>query len=195
MSLTLNIDLDGTIYDFHSFFTDYVSLKKFKYNLRYMDPTTWEFWEEWGMSYGEWQGWFRRGVEEREIWWKGDEIRGAAKNLWKLSDLGCTIRICTYRLVHKFNHAASIEATVSWLDEHNIPYHDISFLSHRTSKNDIRADVSLDDNAKYLPSGLNAESRKGILFARPWNKDDWNNYEIVNTWDDFYERIEELAKR
>jgi 5'(3')-deoxyribonucleotidase len=186
--MIINVDLDGVVYDFHKQFTKYISLLV---NGGWLmpEPITWEFWHEWNMSHDEWKGWFRKGIEDKEIWWKGDAISGAAHNLWKLSGDGHTIRIVTYRLVHKFNHAASIQATVSWLDDNNIPYHDIAFLSHRTSKNDIRADVVLDDNPNYLPAGLESNGARGVLFERPWNRTAVRDYYSVDSWDNFYEGV------
>jgi 5'(3')-deoxyribonucleotidase len=192
--MIINIDLDGVIYDFHKEFTDYVSIKKDPtFQWRLPEPTTWEFWREWNMSHGEWKGWFRRAIEDKTIWWKGTPIGAASKVMWHLSDAGHTLRIVTYRLVHKFNHATSIQATVSWLDEHNIPYHDICFLSHRTKKDHIRADVALDDNPAYLPTQLDPRDPIGYLYKRTWNQESWKAYETVEDWWDFYEKVETLA--
>lgn len=187
----INIDLDGVVYPFHDVYREWLIRNGYdEFDVSVAHFTAWEMWDALGMSYGEWQGEFRRGVADGYIWEQGEPIEDSKKYLWKLSDDGHNLRIVTRRLVHKFNHARSVETTVHWLDRHNIPYHDIVFIGFKHNKEHYPCDFAIDDNPEHVAEQLRNKTR-AYLFSQPWNQK--STLPRVNSWKEFYEQITEVG--
>jgi 5'(3')-deoxyribonucleotidase len=96
-------------------------------------------------------------------------IPGASEALWALSDAGIRIRIVTHRLVINFSHAPAVTDTVSFLDQHNIPYRDLTFVK---DKADVGTDLLIDDAPHNI---INLRAVKGeesaMVFDQPYNRE------------------------
>ncbi len=72
--LTLNLDMDGVIYDFHSQMTSYAE-QLLGRNL--VESGGWSMYEEWGIERSEFYHLFHRAIAEDELFSRGLEIEGA----------------------------------------------------------------------------------------------------------------------
>lgn len=86
--------------------------------------------------------------------------------LWGLSNDGFRIHIVTHRLMLKGAHQKIVSSTVKNLDDHNIPYRDLSFVADKTA---IRYNVLVDDAAHNIEAA-NAQGKTTIIFDQAANK-------------------------
>jgi len=219
----INVDLDGVIYPFTDVFAasnelhgrfgpnratpSGVPLKIPALPVQFMGydyqpvlghtfsaPSTWNFWPEWGMTKGEWNTLFRRGVEYGMIWNEGIPYDGAVQFLWKLSEAEYHIRIVTKRLVHQFGHKYALKMTADWLDKNAVPYRSIAFLGDE-EKYMYPAAALIDDNPEYVYDFVeNVEGAIGFIPQKSWNryysyKPQTDNVFLVNDWDIMYDII------
>lgn len=207
MRTILNIDLDGVVYQFHSQLASFIEmngrpgpnalLPGFEVDFTgssYPEPQEWGLFEEWNMSEGEWRSWFRRAVESGHLWAEGKPIDGAVEYLWRLSDAGYFIRLVTTRLVHPFNHAFAISATVKWLDKCNIPYRGICFLGPGEKKSSFEGALLLDDNLENARDYEDNAKGFAVIFTQPWNSDpdgQCKDIRRVGSWAEFYRLVKE----
>ncbi len=178
----INVDLDGVVYDFHHACQQWIYLQ------------TLERWDEipgWTEPNGEFERWWRLGVEAGAIWgtakgfnWK--PIDGARKYMWMLSDAEYYIRLVTTRLVQSFNHKIIVNNTVDWLDHHNIPYREICFLGWDTKKSSFLCDYAIDDRPEHT-NDYWEHHVDAMLYSQPYNegaKVPWRG-----GWEDFTQYI------
>ncbi len=188
----INIDLDGVVYPWSTVFGEWVNMLDSSQETP--TPTRWSFHEEWGMPFGQWMNAFRRGVEYGHIWVEGEPIRGAVKNLWRLSDDEYHIRLVTNRLVHPFGHGRAIVATVTWLDKWNVPYRSFAAISDE-DKSGYNAACLVDDNMDNVMEFVTTTGNLGILFDTPANSQlepfEGMNMVRARGWNDVYKIITE----
>jgi 5'(3')-deoxyribonucleotidase len=181
----INVDLDGVVDDFHAAFD-----AAYYWNGTTKSPLSkadqWESWNNIGVSRGQFNSLIRRGVLNGSLWWNDPVIDGAKEYLWRLSDDGYDIRIVTTRLVHKFGHATTIEATANWLEKNDIPYRTICFLGPGEEKGMFFADYGIDDNIGNVMS-MRRRDVDAVIFNRPWNQH--SPLPRVKTWKEFYEYV------
>lgn len=177
----INVDLDGVVYPWHEVFALYCYSMyggeghnkfydwDFGQEMPLRSPTSWDFWQQWGMTEGQFMATFRRGVDDGFIWTEGRPLYAAQDALWRLDEYGFYIRLVTKRLVHKNSHAQVQQATSAWLDKWNIPYHEIVYVG-KSGKDSFSADFAIDDNPVHYyemkEAGIDA-----YLLRRTWNED------------------------
>jgi len=93
-------------------------------------------------------------------------IAGASEALWRLSDAGVHIRVITHRLITGGGHRRTVSDTVTWLDQHRIPYSDLCFAGNKAQ---IGADLYIDD-APHNIAALRAVGCPTIVFNQPYNQ-------------------------
>lgn len=141
-SFILGVDLDGVVGDFYGSMRTIAAewLNKpvesltgeVSYGLR-----------EWGIDeYGGYERLHRFAVIQRNLFRDMKPLEDAPSTLRKLSSRGMRIRIITHRLFLKYSHKATINQTVEWLDNWDIPYWDICFMN---DKGAVGAHVYIDD--------------------------------------------------
>lgn len=175
------VDLDGVVADYTVGFRDVVAEE------RGIDPEMlpldrqWDF-HEWGFGPDDFDHFHRIAVTQRRILATLPMVEGAADALWRLSDAGVWIRVITHRLYTNWSHAAAISDTVTWLDDHQIPYRDICFLG---AKPEVEADCYVDD-APHNIEALRAAGNRVIIFDQPYNRGladpraaDWREVETL----------------
>ncbi len=177
----LGVDLDGVVADYTLGFRDVAA------EVLDRDPETlpiersWDF-KEWGIDKADFDRLHEIAVNERRMLRDLPMIEGSDDALWRLSDAGIWIRVVTHRLYVNWGHAAAISDTVTWLDDHRIPYRDICFLG---AKPEVEADCYIDD----APHNIDALRRAGndvIVFEQPYNREygglraaDWSEVEEI----------------
>jgi 5'(3')-deoxyribonucleotidase len=158
----------------------------------YPVPTTWDFWEEWGMTKGDWMMAFRRGVEYGHIWTEEEPIEGAIDGLWRLSDAEYHIRLVTHRLNHPFGHRAALKSTADWLDKYAVPYRSVSFIGPESKRNYRGAGILIDDSPVNLADW--SEVGVGVIFDQPWNQDVEEHSSLTRAvgWDEVVDAVNEI---
>ena len=151
----LGVDLDGVVADYEKGFREFIAKKKS------ISPDTIPAATHWSFSQSGWP------IADEKEYLK--PISGASEALWALSDAGIRIRIVTHRLVINFSHAPAVTDTVTFLDQHNIPYRDLTFVK---DKADVGTDLLIDDAPHII---ISLRSLKGedsaMVFDQPYNRD------------------------
>jgi 5'-nucleotidase len=160
------VDLDGVCGDYTPAFRTIVARELGVPEDSLPTERSWDF-REWDLGRG---GGFERlhalAVSEHRLFAIMPPIEGVTDSLWRLSDAGIHIRVITHRLYVNWGHASAVADTVSWLDEHRIPYRDICFLGN---KPDVGADVYIDDGPHNILQ-LRDAGYEAIVFDQPYNR-------------------------
>jgi len=163
------VDLDNVVYDWTRSMANWLYHNKATTTAppRLMELyNQWAVWEDWGIPKGEFDRWWRLGIEEGAIYGKGPIIPGAREALWRLSDAEWHIHIATSRLTKFGLHDKVVQNTAQWLRENNIPYRDLSFVDDKTR---IMADAIVDDKASNMDPRVHGRM---FLFGAPHNGSD-----------------------
>lgn len=160
----VGVDLDGVCYDFGASVKAYLQLTlEDEIIYDFTEPTRWEFYEDWGLDLDQFISVCNAGVNAGVIFTHGDPHPGTKAALDLIIHAGHSIHIITDRSFGK--QGASEEATLAWLDKHDLPYHTITFTADKTS---VHVDHMVDDK----PENYAALRQAGVdvwLFSRPWN--------------------------
>lgn len=182
------VDLDGVVADYTLGFREVVAVDRGVAAESLPLARSWDF-REWDLSVEDFNRLHQYAVSELRMLASLPAIEGAADALWRLSDAGVWIRVVTHRLYTNWGHAAAIADTVTWLDQHRIPYRDICFLG---AKPEIEADCYIDD-APHNIEGLREEGNTVIVFDQPYNRD-FDGLR-ARTWPEVEEIVVDLAAR
>ena len=161
----LGVDIDGVVADYSAGFAQYVAER------RGLDPAAlpqrhaYGF-GEWGLDSDEYEQLHYEAVVNDRLLARLPPIEGAADELWRLSDANVWIRVITHRLYVNWGHAEAVTDTVTWLDQHSIPYRDICFLG---DKPEVEANCYIDD-APINVEALRASGNYVIVFAQSYNE-------------------------
>ena len=160
----IGVDLDGVCADYAAGLRT-VRASMLGVDVDQLPPAaTWNF-EEWGLDRDGFEDLHRTAVLEHRLFRELPVMEGAAEMLWQLSDAGAWVRVITHRLYQNWGHATAVSDTVTWLDEHGIPYRDLCFLG---AKPEVEADVYVDD-APHNIEALRAAGNPVIVFRQPYN--------------------------
>jgi 5'(3')-deoxyribonucleotidase len=161
--LTINLDMDGVIYDFTAQLHSYAEIALDRNLPEFM---TWSAWAEWGISKSEFYHLFHRAIAEDELFSRGMAIDGALDAVWALADAGHRLRIVTSKRLR--NDSSTLQAqkqTLTWLYTHGIlGVVEVAFTS---DKQGYLADVVVDDKPTLAWAQRGALN---ILFDQPWNR-------------------------
>ena len=121
---------------------------------------------EWGLEeYGGYEKLHRFAVTQRNLFKELKPLPDAPQVLRKLSTRGVRIRIITHRLFIKYFHQRSIQQTIEWLDEHDIPYWDLCLMQ---DKGAVGAHVYVDDSPENVRK-LREGGHTTIVFSNSTN--------------------------
>ncbi|MDW3217637.1 MAG: hypothetical protein R8F63_03405 [Acidimicrobiales bacterium] len=182
------VDLDGVVADYTLGFREVVAADRDVAADTLPLTRSWDF-REWDLSVDDFNRLHQYAVNDLRMLASLPPMEGAADALWRLSDAGVWIRVVTHRLYTNWGHAAAIADTVTWLDQHRIPYRDICFLG---AKPEVEADCYIDD-APHNIEGLRAEGNTVIVFDQPYNRD-FDGLR-ARTWLEVEEIVVDLAAR
>jgi len=161
----LGVDLVGVVADYAAGFAAFVAEERGVEPASLPTRSSYHF-SEWGIDRDEYEELHRRAVVGRRLLARLAVLEGAADALWRLSDAGVWIRVITHRLYVNWGHAEAVTDTVSWLDEHSIPYRDICFLG---DKPEVGADCYIED-APHNIAALRAGGNDVIVFDQFYNR-------------------------
>jgi 5'(3')-deoxyribonucleotidase len=176
--MRIMIDLDGCLYNWVESLRQEVFLNA----IRDMpEPTKWEFWDEWGLTYEEFKAVFTLGVNAGRIFARGEPAQGGVVVLQSLRQDGHTIHIVSNRSIG----SRSLTNTAGWIREWGVPYDTFTLAADKTI---IKTDIAIDDCTDNLIA-LRKAGTRAICFDHPWNQD-WNG-ERVSTWMEFYKLVKD----
>lgn len=95
-----------------------------------------------------------------------EAFEGVSETLWALSDAGVSIHVITSRFVNKKKYSRVVIDTALWLDEENIPYRDISFVSDKTK---VITDLLIDDSPSNIKV-LRDLGRDVLVYDNAYNR-------------------------
>jgi 5'-nucleotidase len=182
---TLAVDLDGVVVDYHGAFTRHCAEELGLPVSERPVPSTWSYHEAWPDVFANQEEFLRAHASavERGLFATAEPIPGAVAALQRLSDAEVHIRVVTSRLLRNGQHALVAGQTVTWLDEHRIPYRSLAL--ERDDKRQIRADIAVDDS----PTNVCAWRSVGVpcaTFDQPYNRAveglrvaDWTDLETL----------------
>lgn len=191
--LTINVDMDGVIYDF-------VEAMRHEFRWRGHDtpvPEQWSFEKAWGVSRDKFTEVMYEGILDGRVFGPGlDRVIPGAKEALQ----GLWYRDHHIRLVTHKSHfpepvrTQAIHNTMQFLRVEGIRWHDLAFMSK--DKLDYLADVVIDD--KGDTTGWAQDGALNILMDQPWNQviEQTPALRVVRAygWDDAYDRILEEAE-
>ena len=181
---TVNVDVDGVIYDFVDDARQEFIHRYGAENVEAPANRSWRIWEHWRYrndveTDGEWVtpggNLFWRvvdvGVTAGRVFRTGRVYEGAVEGMKILNDSDYRVRIVTSKsLSNSELRYHAITNTLGMLLDHGIKYDDIAFVNG--SKTQYEAQAVLDDK----PAVLNwaQYGARNILFDQPWNQTiDW----------------------
>ena len=159
---TINVDMDGVIYDMVGEY-----LRMFAPNTAKTDIRSWNIWEYTGQPKAEFWEAFHSGVR-MGLFFNGKPYEGAVEAITHLDKLGHRVRIVTSKTLRSSDSTRlARQDTVNWLDRHGLGHLEVVFTGGY-AKQGYPADVIIDDKptlewAQYRPHVQN------ILFTQPWN--------------------------
>jgi 5'(3')-deoxyribonucleotidase len=164
MSLTVNVDMDGVVYDFNEAITSYGELRLGR---KLPVTSTWQMWEAWEIGRNEWYEIFHEAIMTGEVFNQhGLDIAGAVKGLKTLIKAGYRVRMVTSKKLRypESTQAAQIQV-IRWLKHHGL-LNDVE-LVFAHDKQGYLADVVIDDKPNLTWAQRGALN---LLFWQPWNK-------------------------
>lgn len=160
--LRVGIDLDGVCYDFAGSLKAY--LMDIGHKSSYGDPMRWEFYEDWGLTLGEFLDHCHAGADAGYVFAVGDPLPSVQEAFERIKTAGHSIHVVTDR---SFGQPGTSEAaTISWLKRHGLHYDTITFASDKTI---ARVDVMVDDKPENYHA-LTAAGVDAYMLTRPWNQ-------------------------
>lgn len=188
-TLVLGLDIDGVQADYEAGFRRYVAKLLGVPESTIGPQTSWSFVDSgWPILSDEHFRELHAAAVRAGLFRQLDEIPGASKAIWAMSDAGVHVRIVTHRLCVKATHAAAGKDTITWLDEHNIPYRDLTFVADKPA---VDAHVYVDD----APHNIEALRRAGayvICFDQLYNRQ--VEGPRARTWDEVVTLVEAFAR-
>ena len=162
--LTINIDMDGVIYDFNGAMTSFAEVEL---DRKLPTTQTWNMWEAWGISREEFYRLFHDAINYGHVFRVGHEVPGAVNAVHELVAYQHRVRVVTSK---KLRYPSSTKAAqiqvIRWLAEQDLLNKVELAFAH--NKQGYQADVIIDDkpNLKWAQRG-----ELNLLFAQPWNLD------------------------
>lgn len=165
--MRVGIDLDGVCYNFSASVREYLCNVAGTHAVtRCPEPTRWEFYEDWGLSLGEFIDVCNAGVDQQIIFTHGEPYQGVTEAFHLIRSAGHTIHVVTDRSFG--TNGASEAATRAWLDRYGLRFDSLTFAADKTV---VRLDVMVDDKLGNYDS-LEAAGVEAYLLSRAWNQHD-----------------------
>lgn len=161
----VGLDLDGCVADFYDQIREFYSewsgkrLEELPSEVTYGMP-------EWGLNLPEYTRLHRYCVRQRDLFAVVKPINGAPQAIRELSKAGIRIRIITHRLFVPYFHAQAASQTITWLEQHGIPYKDLCLIEDKAA---VVADIYVEDTEKNVQAIQDA-GRDVICFTNSTNR-------------------------
>ena len=200
---TLGLDLDGVTGDYEAQLREFAARTTGRSLSTYPQAASWDMVAcGWFDSQQQFLDTHAAAVNDG-MFARMKAMNGASKALHELSDEGVRIRVITHRLLLSGAHRRVVSDTVAFLDDADIPYSDLCFVTDKTT---VGCDVLLDD-APHNITAARAAGVPTIAFDQLYNRElpgpramDWADakrqiHEFFDDWKNEVERIPALAQR
>ncbi|QAU06646.1 phosphatase [Gordonia phage WilliamBoone] len=166
--IRVGIDLDGVVFDFGKAFTAYLQKRHGWPGSHCPPPTSWTFYEEFGLNLIGFQMVCNEAADAGELWdAPGCTSYGAVEAFKELANCpAVSVHIITDR--HFGTHpAVSHEATARWLRDIGLRYDTLTFSPDKTI---VKTDFMIDDKREnYI--ALRKAGTEAYLLSKPWNRE------------------------
>jgi len=180
------VDLDGVLAETMEAWCRIVN-ERFGTRLKLNDLDTWTSWRKTGISKDR----FFEILDETWDTWQDipPTEPGLAAKVARVETLG-SLDIVTGRSKRTVDHAKD------WLAHHKIPYERFVRVRGWRDKVFLNYDVYVDDAPELMPLISRNPRMRGILYARPWNRDvaDMPRVFKAKNWDDIPKLIVGILK-
>ena len=166
MKLTINVDIDGVVYDFVGIMREMTEASPAVAPRKLGEVESWNMWEHWGMERDEWYEHFHANIRDG-LFARGQAIPGAVNAVMGLVEDGHRVRFVTSK---KMRHAKSTmraqQQTTEWLYANGLIQ--VTELCFTSNKQGYPADVVIDDKGDL---SWVQEGASNLLYDQPWNAD------------------------
>lgn len=187
----IGIDLDGTVYNFVDQFRLYVHNSTGKPMSEMPPANTWEFFsDQWGIPAKEYHSLMRKGVEDGEIFWKGEAFPNAIDTINKMYEERLDeIIFVTSRGAHGglITQELALEATRSWLNSVGVNYDQLILTDN---KDQLDLSILIDDAPYQIEKAIVA-GQDAIIFDQLWNQHMTYVRQRAFGWDHVYTILQE----
>lgn len=178
--MRIGVDADNVFYDFGESFLTWCGLEV-------RPPSSWEFYEDYGMTLEQYLERFAEGVDAGHIFRIGAPIPGSLEGMKVLKEMGHTIHIVTDRFVGK----NSILNTAEWIKEYQPPFDTLTFSKDKTI---VRTDMFVDDRPSHIDALNNIGTQAYLFYTGRSDQDKWiANYDgtvpVVYSWPEFVDKV------
>ncbi len=190
MRLTINVDMDGVVYDLVGIMQE---MTEATVGHKLGPVESWAMWKHWDMERDEWYEHFHMNIEQG-LFANGVEIPGAVKAVMYLT-LSHRVRFVTSKKMrYPVSTMRAQQQTTEWLYEHDLLQGTELCFTH--NKQGYEADVVIDDKGDLSWA---QEGAANLLFDQPWNEStfaekgqnaDWQR---VRGWQEVIDEIDLLA--
>jgi 5'(3')-deoxyribonucleotidase len=192
MSLVINVDSDGVVYDWHGYMVPFLS-DALGVELDRNQFTEWDLAKAVQVSKAKFYELFEQAVN-KGAFRKGEPLPGAIEGLKKLMADGHRVRIVTSKILRNelLSEWAMVD-TVTW-------YYGIQCLhglelvfTSGSRKVDYKADVVIDDKPDF---GWVQDEAYNLLFDQPWNRSVtavYNHAFRVDGWEEILDMVESIV--
>lgn len=190
-NIRIGIDLDGVIYDFMNDFRHFMMThEKVHPDQLPVPPNTWDFHEEWGMTYRDYLEKMGEAAIKGWIFTSGNVLPGAREGLESLRNAGFQIIIMTARELSTNPLHMNIIArnTEQWLQNNNIPHDELIIANNKTHHNV----ATLFDDSIYNVESVIRTGRSAFIFDQPWNRQ--APYSRVHDWHQVLEECNRIKE-
>lgn len=183
----VGIDMDGVVYPFMSAFKKYC---QDVLEMSYLpEPTRWDFYEDWGMSHGEFYALLDLAPVTHRLFASESPMKNVYGGWEMLRNMGVKLHVITAR------PTTAWAQTAEWLHDHDlVPDHlhftdDKTILAHTAKEHS----AMIDDHHLYYQQ-LEKAGVFAVLHDHPWN----NQFEVsyrVNSLVEFARLIKKVNNR
>ena len=163
MITDIGIDVDGVLYDFVHAFRNYCSKRLARTDLPY--PTTWVFYEEWGITKDTFDEWLEEATADSDLFNSQFPYHNSLEGWAKLRTMDVRLHIMTNRAPFAYKQ------TVEWLDNFGFTPDSLHFGDEKVVLETYVRDqgAAIDDYPKYYRDYENVDV-KAFIRTQEWNK-------------------------
>lgn len=181
MSLTIAVDMDGTLSEFIHGFRQHAIQMGYPPAQVAPAPSCWHFHDDWQMTPDQWGDVFSDAVVNGRVWANPEPVPDAVRSVNALADAGHRIVVVTARTGFGVEERSTAD-TAAWLDRHDVQYETLHVTGRKVS---VPWDLIIDDAEHNVDAAINA-GRQGCLFGGTWNTTSkhrrWTWAEIVEAY-------------
>ncbi len=150
------------------------------------ESTSWDYIQD-NVTKADWDWLWTEGVRQG-LFRYGHLVQGAVVGLQALVTAGHNIIAVTHR------PSQAVKDTMAWFTLLDLPWSGIHILTNQEPKSAVAADVLVDDKPENIEDWELTTGNRGILFGRPWNRQDTTHFR-VSTWPSVVYAIQDLEVR